>query len=147
MKTARENARREYDDFMRRDLTEKVYFEIERAREEARKAYEDQLHHLENQLEDTHIQQLQTLQDVREKNKETIDELKRRHQEEKENAEKSHEEKIHALKDTLQEECRSDVSAMEINIERDLKKLKEDLDEVHSKVSVIHLFQIYCNRV
>ena len=119
---------------MRRDLSEKVYYEIERARAEAHREYEDQLHTLENELADTHVKQLQTLQDVREKNKETVDNLKLKHQEELENAEKSFEEKLLLLKDALQNVAQAGGDGQEVNMEEHLRKLREDLNEAHSKV-------------
>ena len=134
MDAAREKARTEYDDFMRRDLTEKVYFEIERARKEAAMKYENQLHQLEDELEDTHVKQLQALQDVREKHKENMENLKRDHQQEIENIEKGCDEKIQALKDSLQDYGQIDVNALELNFERDLKKHTDELNEIHSKV-------------
>lgn len=130
----RENARREYDEYMRRDLTEKVYFEIERARGEAQREYQSHLQNLENQLEELHIQKMQTLQELREKHKDAIEELKGKHKEEMENATKSHEEVIQRVKDDLLEENRVDANEMEMNIEKGIKKWKEDIDEIHSKV-------------
>ena len=146
MEAARGKARKEYDEFMRRDLTENVYVEIERARKEARDEYEARINRLEYDLEDTHVKQLQTLQDVREKNKERNDELKQKHQEEMENLEKSYEEKIKAMKDILQDFGQADINALEVNHEKDLNKLKDEFKEIHSKVgnkSILVFFLTY----
>ncbi|XP_065053400.1 A-kinase anchor protein 9-like isoform X3 [Rhopilema esculentum] len=133
----RETARREYDDYMRRDLTERVAFEIDRAREEARQEYEEihsfKLRQLENQLEETHVQQLQTLQDMHEKHKSNIDELKKQHEEEIRNLEDSGDEKFRSMKESLQEERMSEINAVELSLEKDVDKIKQELEEAHKK--------------
>ena len=131
MEAAREKAQKEYDEFMRRDLTEKVYFEIEKARKEAREEYDAQMNRLECDLRDKHVKELQILQDVREESKEKVDELNRKHQEEMENLEKSYEEKI---KDILLDLGQADIDALEINHEKDLRKFRDELKDIHSKV-------------
>ena len=118
-----------------------MYYEIERVKAEAHKEYEDQLHTLENELADTHVKQLQTLQDVREKNKETVDNLKLKHQEELESAEKSFEEKLLLLKDALQNVSQVREDESELNVEEHLRKLREELNETHAKVFFRFSFQ------
>ena len=132
LEDAREKARKEYDDHLRAELTERVVIEIDRAHEEARNEHISSLRQLENQLEETHIQQLQTLQEMREKHKTTIDDLKREHKAEMEDLEKDYEEKLksHGSESRICPNC-----GFDLNAAGDVVQMKNEVDEAHKKVS------------
>ncbi len=124
---------------LRRELTEKYSRDLDLLSEHARLESETEHIHnlriLEDKLEETHIQQLQTLQDIKEKHRLTIEELKRDHQKEIENLEKESDEKLKVLKSELQGEHTEQINAVDLSAVSEVEKARKELEEAHKNVS------------
>ncbi len=130
MGRAKETHGREMEERFRTELRQMV----EQTRQETEREHMQNLRLLEYRLEDTHIQNLHTLQEIREKHKSTIEDLKREHQKEIEKLKDENEDKVKQVKSELQGEHVDQIHAVDLSAVTELEKAKKDMEEAHKKV-------------